>query len=539
MKEELSEITEELLGKAKVVMGGMLKGTATKQEFQTVQDGIQKLGKTIEKMIIPEDRADEIKKLNDMVTGFNTALSNVATQVDGLEKQGGARQSGSGMGYIAAAVKHHLTSQRGFRTEKYSDSTGDEHERIMIPTGKLGEGVKGGSYIYPKDVGMKVKAGEEMFLQGTPGQQNVFEQAVNMDRNIQDVNIPPAHPFNAFDLMIVGKATGSEIHPVVWNNYEPNVDFVDEGQKAAARSRIEKTSKMIKVVEITADADFSRAEMQDNPDIFEVLQKRLIEDAIIKIDGAIFSSGGDNSTICWGAFNSENSTPFNALVYDGQDPNPTNAHVFRRMRQYTQFFASEYGASRGFTPNVAIMSHATKSDIEGLENTDTDSRNLRWLTYDKDTGLLNVVSGMLAAQNPQVGDNEGLVMVNSLQEIRMRQGIGFESGYVGDGLKTGIFSIVMTARFAYTALDPTAHVYESDLASAIAIQGASPATSLTRIDGYAVGSDAAALTIQTMINAGGLDTIVAELLNYKAAVAAAANVLTVPALQAIIDAVNP
>ena len=59
-----------------------------------------------------------------------------------------------------------------------------------------------------------------------------------------------------------------------------------------------------------------------------------------------------------------------------------------------------------------------------------------------------------------------------------------------------------------------------------------------RVQAYATGSDASALTTATLVNTGATDVIDANLADYKVAVAAEASIANLAALQVVIDTVN-
>ena len=78
----------------------------------------------------------------------------------------------------------------------------------------------------------------------------------------------------------------------------------------------------------------------------------------------------------------------------------------------------------------------------------------------------------------------------------------------------------------------------SNLTEAIAILKESAAASLTRIQGYATGSDASELTIATLVNAGVTGALEANLAEYKATIAGESSIANLAALQTLIDTDN-
>jgi len=125
-----------------------------------------------------------------------------------------------------------------------------------------------------------------------------------------------------------------------------------------------------------------------------------------------------------------------------------------------------------------------------------------------------------------------------LQTIGLRQDIETQFGHNNDDLKKRKVSFVMDMRASYGQKAIKSSIYVDNISDAILILSESDTESITRINAYAVGSDASPLTIPTLTNTKATDVIEANLDAYKVAIAAESTIANLVALQVVIDAVN-
>jgi len=287
-------------------------------------------------------------------------------------------------------------------------------------------------------------------------------------------------------------------------------------------------SKEFKIFTAAAKATIS---WEENDDVTEIVGrlKEIVPDQIKQLmDANILTTGGDNSTAPWGAMNANSGTQFNPLAYAGIGAGTAN-YVDLAMWMQDQCQTADYEG------NGVFMGQKMQKVIASLKSTTNDAVLDSRIT--RANGVAVNLYGM-AVKKSRILENQLLVSVTNKNRIGIRQNISVVSGFNSDDLEKMQITFVFYVRYAYGSQNVNANIWSSSLDADLAIINENAAASLTRINGYAVGSDASAMTIQMMVNAGGTTVIPANLAAYIVAVAAATGVANAAALQVIIDAVN-
>lgn len=289
-------------------------------------------------------------------------------------------------------------------------------------------------------------------------------------------------------------------------------------------------SKEFKIFTTAAMATISWEENDDVPELIARI-KEIVPDKIKQVmDADIITIGGDNSATPWGCLNNtHNATSFNALEYAGIGGGDAD-EVDLAMWMQDQCQTNDYEA------NGIFMGQKMQKLIASKRSTTDDAIVDPRITRSKGvvTNLYN-----MAVKKSRVLENKFLVSVTNMNRIGIRKNIQVVSGFNNEDLSKLQISFVFYIRYAYGSQNLNANVWTDDIPGDIVIINENAAASLARINGYAAGSDAALMTIQMMVNAGGTDVRPEELADYKVAIAAETGIADAAALQVVIDAVNP
>lgn len=370
------------------------------------------------------------------------------------------------------------------------------------------------------------KAGEAMYVGGT-GTQAVFGQAIN--RTPIGVIAPPmTADEHALDIFAVTPITGSLMNLLVYENLEANGELVAEGAAPSADSRIELNDKDFKVFDFSATATISKNLLRDSEEVINELVRQLEDNIKTVMSTQIFTSGGDNTATPWGAFNTTHSCEtFNPLLFAGQSPNANIISVIGKAKLQARL--------NNWMTDSTLVNPIQWDEIEDLKDADQNSiRDNRLAT--NGVGEVIAVKGMFKHQTTKMPQNSLMVFNSGLETIGLRQDVETQFGHNNDDFKKRRVSFIMDMRGAYGQKAQKSAIYVDNIADAIAILSENAAASLTRIQAMATGSDASALTIAQLTNAGVTGVVESSLADYKTAVAAEASIADLAALQAVIDA---
>ena len=287
-------------------------------------------------------------------------------------------------------------------------------------------------------------------------------------------------------------------------------------------------SQEFKIFTAGVKATISWEENDDVPELIGRL-KEIVPDQIKQLlDSTILTVGGDNSAAPWGAMNSNSGTVFNALEYAGIGAGTAN-YVDLAMWMQDQCQTADYEG------NGIYMGQKMQKVIASLKSTTNDAVLDSRIT--RANGVAVNLYGM-AVKKSRIMENQFLVSVTNKNRIGIRQNIQVVSGFDQDDLTNLRITFVFYIRYAYGSQNVNANIWSNSLDADLVIINEAAAASLTRIQGYATGSDATAMTIQMMANTGATDVIPANLAAYKVAVAAEVSIADLAALQVVIDTVN-
>ena len=372
------------------------------------------------------------------------------------------------------------------------------------------------------------KAGENMYIAGT-GTQAVSGQGINRTQ-IGSIAPPLTANDHVIDLFTVQSISGSLMNLLVYENLEANGELVAEGVAPSVDSRIELNDKDFKVFDFSATATVGKSLLRDSAEVMDELVTQLASNIKTVFDETIFTAVGDNSDTPWGAFNTSHSCEnFNPLLFTGASPKANIISVLAKAKLQARL--------NDWNTDLFVMNPRQEDEIEDLKDLDENSVKDNRLAINS-LGELVGAKGMFKGQTTKIPEGSILVCNSGLQRIGLRQDIETAFGYNSDDLKKRKVSFVMDMRGAYGQKAKKSAIYVTSIAEAIAILKETAGQSLTRVQGYASGSDASALTIATLTNAGVTGTVEANLATYQGSVAGEASIADLAALQTLIDADN-
>lgn len=500
-KEDLESAITKMTGELEV----KLKGENTKEITSKIEGLLKTQNETLEFI---KDQAAEIKALKE-----NGIINNDFTVNKGM---------------IRTIVEKHFADSGLIGEEE--DSHGVKIKPVRLKSNQtLGSSsVSQHGDLRELSAGHVAKAGEDMFITGT-GTQTVFNQAINRS-GIGSIADPLTANEHALDIFSTQVITGSLMTLMVYENLEANGELVAEGAAPSVDSRVELNSKDFKVFDFSATATMSKDQLRDSMEVVDELVRQLTSNLKTVLDNTLFTSGGDNSLTPWGIFNTSNSCEtFNPLLFAGTSPKSNIISVIGKAKLQARL--------NDWNTDSTILNPKEWDKIEDLKDVDENSvKDNRLAT--NNLGEIIAVKGMRKYQTTKVAQNTLLVYNSALQTIGLRQDIETQFGLNNDDLKKRKVSFVMDMRGAYAQKAIKSSIYVDNIADAIAILREDDAASLVRVQAYASGSDATALTTATLVNTGATDVIDANLAAYKVAIAAATSIATLAALQVVIDTVN-
>ena len=511
--ETQKEAADEMLAKIDSKIEKSLQGLIT-------EDGLMGLKSEIKAEV------SEIKVISDETARkFESSFEKINAEIEAIAvetKKLGENKKILGTVKYAGNLRELITKaiEESGITEKYTEN-GVELERVNLGSHPVRMQFK---FDYK---GQTQKAAENIFLAGS-GTQSVFSQAIN--RFIYGETRPPITANDhMLGLLPTKTVSGSYMTGIIYENYEDNSSIVAEGAAPSADSRLEVTSIDYKVFTVSATATASKDLLRDKMELIDELVFQLRDSLEGVLDSNILQNSGDNSATPYGAFNSTYScNVFNPLIYTGTVVNPTIVDVIAKAKLDVRLL--------NFNADTVIANPINYEEIEGYKASDYNSVMDRRIAY-SDFNVEKIV-GLEKVQTTKVGTNAIYIATKGAHDIGLRQDIEVEFGHNTDDLKKRKVSMVMDMRFGYGVRNKNANVYVDDLATSISILGENAAASLVRVQAYATGSDAGALTIATLTNTGATSVIDANLAAYKVAIAAESSIANLAALQVVVDAVN-
>lgn len=516
---------------------------ALQKVFDEAKKGLvteEQLTKAIKAIDIkPEgEESEEMKAFKTTLEGYKTTI---ASYEEKLKALGGEVTALKQKGVVNADLSINKSVIRQI-VEKHFEDAGlvgeeevNEHGIKVQPINlKSGQKINDSSISQQADVRtmsrkhLVQKAGEAMFNAGT-GTQAVFGQGINRT-SIGSISVPLTANEHALDIFKVTNITGSLMNLLIYENLEANGQLVAEGTAPSADSRIELNDKDFKVFDFSATASISKNLLRDKGEVIDELVTQLESNLKTVLDNKLFTTGGDNTTEPFGVLNSTNSCElFNPLLFTGTSPKANVISVIGKAKLQARL--------NDWATDTTILNPKQWDQIEDLKDADENSVRDNRLAVNA-VGETIAVKGMMKHQTTKMPENTLLVCNSGLQCLGLRQDIETQFGYSNDDIKKRRVTFVIDMRAAYGQKAIKSSIYVDDLTGAIAILKEGQAASLTRIQGYATGSDASALTVATLVNAGVTGVIEANLAEYKTTIAGEASIADLAALQTLIDTDN-
>lgn len=524
MKAEIDSFKEQTLQAQK----DLVKDTITTAQFEAK---LEELTKALEGKISNGDSTSEIKEIVEGQSAIIEALKKQGKELKSLQEGNVINKDLTvNKGLLRTIVEEHL--------EK-SGVIGDEVENengVKVRPVNLNANHNLNNTAQKQVHDLRVlskrysarKAGENIFIGGT-GTQAVFNQAINRT-SIGEIAPPLTANEHALDIFNAQNVSGSLMTLLVYENLEDNSELVAEGAAPTLDSRIELTSKDFKVFDFSATATISKNLLQDSAEVVEELVTQLADGIKTTLDNNLFVTGGDNNVTPWGILNDSQSCElFNPLLFTGTSPQANIISVIGKAKLQARL--------NDWMTDMTILNPKEWDAIEDLKDQADNSIKDNRLAVNA-LGEVIAVKGMTKHQTTKMPENTLLVCQSMLQVIGLRQDIATSFGYNSDDFKKRKVSWLMDMRAGYGQKAKESSIYVDDISSAIEVLKESAAESITRINGYAVASNASPLTVATLVNTKATDVIEANLAEYKVAIAAEAGIADLAALQAIIDVVN-
>ena len=521
-KDTLRKEFKEMIDEAK-------KGTLTGDELKIKLEDLKKE--------LVNHESQELKNLKDAV---NKNIATIADYETKLKTQGTALKKLEDKGIITADGEVNKGIIRGI-VEDYFEKAGLIGEEF-IENGikvrpinlKSNQNLGDSGVSQVKDVRnistkhLVRKAGENMFINGT-GTQAVSGQGINRT-SIGSIAPPLTANDHVLDLFTVQSISGSLMNLLVYENLEANGELVAEGVAPSADSRIELNDIDFKVFDFSATATIGKSLLRDSSEVMDELVTQLASNIKTVFDAIIFSALGNNSDAPWGAFNTDHSCEnFNPLLFTGSSKKANIVSVIGKARLQARL--------NDWNSDLFIMNPRQEDELEDLKDADENSIRDNRLAVNN-LGEVVGAKGMMKGQTTKIPEGALLVCNSGLQRIGLRQDIETAFGYNGDDLKKRKVSFVMDMRGAYGQKAKKSAIYVTSISEAIEILKETAAASLTRVQAYATGSNADALTIATLVNAGVTGALPANLADYKDTIAGESSIATLSALQTLIDTDN-
>ena len=530
------EMVEDINKGIETIKADLEKAVKT-EDLEAVSKTIEDLKESFKEFDVEKikEQSEEIEKLKKDLENtkedYDTKLREQGTDITKMKNIGLVNNDFSvNKSILRTLVEKHL-EKSGLLADETVNENGLKVKEVKLPSNKsIGDSAdtQVGDIRKLSKKYIAQKAGENMYVGGA-GTQAVSGQAINRDP-FGDIAPPLTANEHALDIFSVSNISGSLMNLMIYENLEANGELVAEGAAPSADSRIEKNDKDFKVFDFSATATVSKNLLRDSGEVIDELVRQLASDIKSVLDDYLFTSGGDNTATPWGVFNTTHSCEnFNPLLFTGSSPKANIISVIGKAKLQARL--------NDWATDSTIIHPKQGDEIEDLKDADENSIKDNRLAVNG-VGEVIAVKGMRKYQTTKIPDGSVLVFNSNLQAIGLRQDIETQFGHNTDDLKKRKVSFIMDMRGAYGQKAKKSSIYVTSIDEAIAILKESAAASLTRVQGYATGSDASELTIATLSNAGVTGLIDANLATYAASIAAEASIANLAALQAVIDADN-
>jgi hypothetical protein len=363
-------------------------------------------------------------------------------------------------------------------------------------------------------------------------------QAIARDMNTMGFrNIPPILNDHIADIFTTPKMEKKAYMTLrIFHTFVDGVDIKAEGTGLFAKSSVMLKSQDFKVFTYGTQYRISVEEFEDVPEITAELNAVIPDRMMDDLDEKILTTGGDNSTAPWGAFSTNathpNVTIFNPYLYAGANPKADVADVVAKMKLQVR--------SQNYRANGVVAHDTFYDNYEGLRDADGNSLQDRRVQFSP-TGEIIGMSG-LATRTTRKMDELAVFVTSTPSEILgIRENVMMQVGLNKDDFETHNISTKFWGRYAYGAKDALANIYTPDFIADIEILKMNAATALAYTQGVAAGTagfDQANISISMLKTAGCTDLVDANIVAYQVAIEAEVSIADLPALQAVIDAVN-
>jgi HK97 family phage major capsid protein len=521
-KDSLDKLKAEMVEAQKDYIKDLLSSDEFAEKMTTIHNSLKEVTNPVNN--------EETQKLAQTIQDLTESVKTIGGEVKALKENGIVNEDLSiNKGVLRTIVETHL---------KEAGLIGDEVEEKGVKVRPLT--LKNNQVIGQAGVSQRIdlrklsrshaeKAGENMFINTGGATQTVFNQAINRSP-IGEISDPLTANEHALDIFNTTNISGSLMTLMIYENLEANGELVAEGVAPTVDSRIELNSKDFKVFDFAATATVSKDQLRDSMEVVDELVRQLQSNLKTVLDNVLFVATGDNSASPWGIFNTTNSCElFNPLLFTGTSPQANIISVIGKAKLQARL--------NDWMTDSSILNPKQWDQIEDLKDLDENSVRDNRLAVNA-LGETIAVKGLRKYQTTKMPENTLLVYNAFLQTIGLRQDIETQFGHNADDFKKRKVSFVMDMRASYGQKAIKSSIYVDNISDAIAILSESAAASLTRVQGYASGSDATALTIATLINTGVNNVIDANLEAYKTAIAAEVAIADLAALQVVVDAVN-
>ncbi len=504
-----------------------IKDVMTKEEFAEKMTTIQASMK--EALVLEPNETN--KELTQELKDLTQSMKDIGLEVKALKENGLINPDLSvNKGVLRTIVEKHLT-EAGLIGEEVEE----KGLKVKPLTLKSNQMLGMGAVTQKIDLrnlsrGHVEKAGENMFINTGGSTQTVFNQAINRS-DIGEISDPLTANEHALDIFNTTNISGSLMTLMIYENLEANGELVAEGVAPSVDSRIELNSKDFKVFDFAATATVSKDQLRDSMEVVDELVRQLQSNLKTVLDTILFVSTGDNSAAPWGIFNTANSCElFNPLLYTGTSPQANVISVIGKAKLQARL--------NDWATDASILNPKQWDQIEDLKDLNENSVKDNRLAVNG-LGEVIAVKGLRKYQTTKMPENTMLIYNTFLQTLGLRQDIETQFGHNADDLKKRKVSFVMDMRASYGQKAIKSSIYVDNISDAIAIISEDAAASFkVRVQAYATGSDATALTIATLVNTGVNNVVDANLADYKVAIAAEASIADLAALQVVVDAVN-
>lgn len=506
--------------------------TKSEKEVTALKKQIEDLNTQFESL-----NNEQVKQLANQLTSIEEKFESYEETIKELGKKitsGMAGQSGAEAGEFAKGIEEYLSAKL-------------PHEDGKVIFEAM-EGLSFASLGNVNDIDTKEKASakglavfstKSMFAAIDHTNANsTTGQAIARDMDTMGFrNIPPIlndHVADIFTTPPLAKKAWMTLR--IFYELTDGVDIKVEGTGTFAKSSIKLKSQDFKVFTYGTQYRISVEEYDDVPEITAELNRVVPDRMMNDLDAKILTDGGDNGAAPWGAFSpnvtSPNVTAFNAYLYAGSNPKADEADLVAKMKLQAR--------SQNYRVNATLAHDNFYDNYEGKRDDNGNSLSDRRVQFSPQGEIIGI-AGLVTRKSRIMNETAVFVCSTPSQVLGIRENVMMQVGLNGDDFATHNMSTKWWGRFAYGAKDALANVYSADYLADIAILKMNAATALAYTNSVAVGTagfDQANITISLLATAGAVSLVDANETAYQVAIEAEAGIADLPALQAVIDAVN-